>query len=353
MASTAIAKYMHSEPVMRRFVEVLGADAPTFIAEVLVAVNTDPTGKLQRCTPESIYAAALQAAALRLSVDRNLGQAYLVPYTDRKSGRVEAQFQIGYRGLVALALRTGKFAVIHAGPVYEGQRYVEDPLTGAPRIEGERAGDKIIGYVAYFRLTNGLEKAEYMTVEELDAHGERYSPSYRFKSSPWQTHREEMRRKTVLRRLLKRWAPLNPRERALMETDTVRIAPAAPPAMVDEPSADEIAAALGFDTGAPPRAEAEVVVEDTDAPADPLVAAFQSAVADIVSDIPASAIASREARDAVAEVLGDAADAVAQCLGYDDFAHLPTPEVLALYRLREHKHMAAWVDACRQSQQGQ
>ncbi len=92
-----------------------------------------------------------------------------------------------------------------------------------------------------------------------------------------------------------------------MFLDTVRIAPAAPPALVDEPSAGEIFAALGFDTGEAPRAEAEVVVEDTATPTDPLAAAFQSAVADIVSNIPVSAIASRKARDAVAEVLGDAA----------------------------------------------
>ena len=258
-ASTRLAAYLKAAPVLARFAEVLGGapqDAARYVASVLAAVAANPT--LQACEPESVARAALQAATLRLDVSPQVAQAYLVPF--RVKGRYQATLVVGYRGLLALALRTGRYTRIHAGPVYEGQRFIEDPLTGEARIEGRREGDAVVGYVAYYRMRDGFEKAVYMSVDDIRAHAERYSKSWGSRDSAWSTNFDDMARKTVLRRLLLRWGYLDATlQRVLTGGDVPE-----PPVVVevDEPSEAELIAGLGYDTGAQPRAETTVTVAE-------------------------------------------------------------------------------------------
>lgn len=198
--------YLDDPAIKSRFNEVLGKKAPQFTSALLTIYNGNE--QLQKCDPRSILGAAGLAATVDLSLTPSLGQAYIVPFKGK------AQFQIGVRGLVQLAHRTGKYTALHAGKVYEGELKGFDPFTGEPE-RGERTGDNVIGYVAYMRLANGFEKWLYMTTAEIEAHAEKYSQSYRtdknkgWSSSPWTTNFDAMAQKTVLKRLLNAWGVLS------------------------------------------------------------------------------------------------------------------------------------------------
>jgi len=189
-----------------RFNEILGKNAAGFMSALLNIYNSNK--QLQECDPRSIVGAAGLAATLNLSITPTMGQAYVVPFKGK------ATFQVGVRGLVQLAHRTGKYAALHAGKVYEGELRGFNPITGEP-ITGEKLSDEVVGYVAYFRLNNGFEKTIYMTVKEIEEHAEKYSQSYGYdkkfgkKTSPWSTNFEAMASKTVLKKLLNTWGVLS------------------------------------------------------------------------------------------------------------------------------------------------
>lgn len=197
---------LQSEKIKNRFNEVLGKNAAGFMSALLSVYSGN--NLLQTCEERSILGAAGLAATLNLSITPSLGQAYIVPYKGK------AQFQVGVRGLVQLAHRTGKYAALHAGKVFEGEISGFNPVTGEPII-GEKLSDEVVGYVAYMRLTNGFEKTVYMTKAEVEAHAEKYSQSYGYdkrsgkKSSPWSTNFDAMASKTVLKKLLNAWGILS------------------------------------------------------------------------------------------------------------------------------------------------
>lgn len=205
-ALTKITNYMESSVVKARFSQIMGErGASNYIASVLIAVADSKA--LQNCAPASIYTNALRAATLRLSVDPGVGQAYLVPFGNRST------LIIGYKGLHDLAVRTNRYRYINVSPIYEGQEIIEDQITGFHRIEGGRKGNKVIGWIGAFEMLprfGGYSKTIYMTVEEIHAHGKKYSKSYGKSDSPWQTEAEKMERKTVLRLLLRRWGYIDP-----------------------------------------------------------------------------------------------------------------------------------------------
>lgn len=192
--------------VMDRFSELMGSrNARTYIGSVLINVANKPD--LQACTPESILKSALRAAALELSCDESLHQAQLVPYKNRKSGKSEAQLIVHYLGLVNLAQRTGRYKVINYGAIKEGQVITADPLSGLHTITGQAADReaKTLGYFAYFKMLNGFEKSEYMTVEEIHDHARKFSPSYNSEYSKWKDAKmlPYLEQKTVIRKLMK------------------------------------------------------------------------------------------------------------------------------------------------------
>jgi recombination protein RecT len=197
-----IKNYMRSDVVKSGFSEILGErGASAYIASVVIAVSNSE--QLQRCTPKSIAVSAMRAAALRLSVDPSLGKAYLMPFKDM------ATLVVGYKGLIELATRTGKYRYINVGPVYEGETVEEDRISGLHKLSGHRKGDKIIGYIAAFEMLNGYAKTLYMTLEEIHAHARKYSKSYDNPNSLWKKNPEVMERKTPLRILLQTWGYLD------------------------------------------------------------------------------------------------------------------------------------------------
>ena len=207
MASKSLQAYLQTDMIKNRFIDVLGEkSAPAFMAALQGIYNSNP--KLQECDALSTLGAAGMIATLKLSITPAMGQAYIVPFKGK------ATFQVGVRGLVQLAHRTGRYTNLHAGKVYEGEIRRFNPVTGEPET-GERTSDKVVGYIAYMRLVNGFEKTVYMTNAEIEAHALKYSQSYAYdknygkKSSPWSTNFDAMASKTVLKKLLNAWGVLS------------------------------------------------------------------------------------------------------------------------------------------------
>ena len=190
--------YFNNENVKKKFQEILGQRSSAYITSVLSAVNSN--NLLQKAEPQSIYMAAMMAAVLDLPINPALGNAYIVPYGNK------AQFQLGYKGFIQLALRSGQFKTIASKEVYEGQiESNDDGFDGFQFKWSNKKSNTIIGYAAYFKLLNGFEKTFYMTKEEVTAHGKKYSKS--FNNGPWKTDFDSMARKTVLKLLLDKYAP--------------------------------------------------------------------------------------------------------------------------------------------------
>lgn len=194
-----IKGFFYRDDVKAKFNELMGQRSPQFITSVLSVVNNN--SYLKNASPESVFSAALMAATLDLPVNPNLGFAYIIPYGQ------QAQFQVGYKGLIQLALRSGQFKTISVSPVYEGQIKQQNPLTGYEFDWSNKLSDKVVGYAAYFSLINGFEKTLYMTTDEISAHGKRFSKT--FGNGVWKTDYDAMAQKTCLKLLLSKYAPLS------------------------------------------------------------------------------------------------------------------------------------------------
>lgn len=231
-----VSEYMRKPESIARFSEVLGdKNAAPYIQSVLIAVSSSE--QLMKCTPQSIMRSALRAASLGLSCDPALKQAWLVPYNKKnKDGTwsTEAQFQPHYKGLYTLAMRTGKYWTINVSPVYEGQRVLENPLTGLHLVQdGSQVGMpqsyngayqdvttrrkkelRVIGWIGYLKTKKGAEKSVWMSSAEIDDHASKYVKDYD-KNPNWNDaeKRPVMEMKTVLRQLLS-WADLSGNESA-------------------------------------------------------------------------------------------------------------------------------------------
>lgn len=177
--------------------------ARQFVADISTVVSGNY--KLQSCDAGSILSAGLVAQSLKLPLTQSLGYAYVVPYGTK------AQFQIGYKGLIQLAIRTGQYKTIGARPVHEGE-YVGQDKYGEDTFKFDHKYDleKVVGYYAYFELMNGFSKSIYWTVEQCEAHGSRYSEAHKGKNrggeyDRWSSAFDDMALKTVLKQLLSKW----------------------------------------------------------------------------------------------------------------------------------------------------
>ena len=185
----------------KKFEEMLGKKAAGFISSIIAVTNS--SNYLMKADPATVIGAAAQAAMLDLPINQSLGFAYIVPY------KGAAQFQLGYKGYIQLAQRSGQYADIGAKTVYDGELEYENRLLDKFRF-GERTSDKVIGYLAYFRLTNGFEKMLYMTIDEAQAHAKKYSQNYNGGTDKWGlADFNVMAEKTVLKRLLSKYGPLS------------------------------------------------------------------------------------------------------------------------------------------------
>lgn len=176
-----------------------------FTRMVLSALSSTP--KLAECSPQSFLAAMMTAAQLGVEPNTALGQAYLLPY--RNHGQMECQFQLGYKGLIDLAYRSGEVSVIQAHTVYENDVF-EYELGMDPKLRHVPAKadrGEAVAYYAMFKTKDGGYGFEVMSVDDVQRHAQRYSKSYGSGPSPWRSNFDEMAKKTVLKRALK-YAPL-------------------------------------------------------------------------------------------------------------------------------------------------
>lgn len=204
-----------SEQTQNYLQQVLHERKSSFVNNITALVSN--SANLQECVPMSLVYAGLKATALDLPLDPNLGFAYVIPFKNNKKGVTEAQFQIGYKGFIQLAIRSGQFLLINVTDIREGELKGEDILTGEMSFcrVPDRESKPVVGYAAFFKLTNGFSKTMYMTVGEVKAHAGRYSQTYSSKNeyirkaSKWATDFDAMAKKTVLKLLLSKYAPLS------------------------------------------------------------------------------------------------------------------------------------------------
>ncbi|MDD0824612.1 recombinase RecT [Mannheimia sp. AT1] len=204
-----IKTFFEQPNIKNKFQELLNKNAATFTTSVLQIVNSSPM--LRNADPMSVFNAACMAATLQLPLQNGLGFAYIVPYQNRKERKTEAQFQLGYKGLIQLAQRSGQFKRLVAVPVYEKQLIAEDPINGYEFDwkQKPQKDEKPIGYYAYFKLVNEFTAEIYMTTQEVHDHANRYSQTYRKGYGVWHDNFEAMALKTVMKSLLSKQAPLS------------------------------------------------------------------------------------------------------------------------------------------------
>lgn len=195
---------LNAPSVRQKFEEMLGKRASQFMTSITSVVTNNAL--LQKADVNSIIMGSAVAASMDLPLNANLGYAALVPFNSKDG--CFAQLQIMSKGWTELFMRSGQCQAIICETVYDGQLVKKNKFTGEYVFdEDAKKSDTIIGFMAYFRLTNGFEKYEYMTIEEIKAHAQKFSQTYRRGAGIWKDHFEEMAKKTVLKRLITKWAP--------------------------------------------------------------------------------------------------------------------------------------------------
>ena len=202
--------YLSQDAVKNQINNVIGGkNGQRFISAVVSAVNNNPA--LQECTNQSILSAALLGEALKLSPSPQLGQYYMVPFNDREKGKV-AQFQLGYKGYIQLAIRSGQYKKLTVLAIKEGELIRFDPLNEEIEVkliedEEERENTATVGYYAMFEYTNGFRKAIYWSRNKMEAHALKYSKGYQAKKGYtfWEKDFDGMAYKTMLRQLISKW----------------------------------------------------------------------------------------------------------------------------------------------------
>lgn len=240
-----VLKNMLNAPsVMEQFNNALAKSAPTFVASVIDLYNGDTN--LQQCEPKAVVMEALKAAVLKLPINKALGYAFIIPFNnsvkDDKGNWVKKMvptFQMGYKGFIQLAMRTGQYRTINADVVYEGELRKANKLTGEIAFDGEKKSDKVVGYFCYFELLNGFSKTLYMTVEQMAEHAKRYSKGLKkettvesllnlsnlpvapdSKTVGWMGNFHGMAVKTVIRNLLGKYGYLSVEMQQAIVNDT-------------------------------------------------------------------------------------------------------------------------------------
>ena len=213
-----VKSLFESPEIKQRIAAILDKNAPQFITSVIQLVNSDKN--LAECKPISVINAAMTAATLNLPLNNNLGFAYVVPYNvsvGNNQWEKQAQFQLGYKGFKQLAQNTGRFSILNQTDVREGELKKQNRLTGEIDFEWiedaeARLKAKILGYVSYFKLTNGFVSILYMTDAEIEQHARQYSKVYKKDGTGgglWKTDRNAMALKTVTKLNISKNAPLS------------------------------------------------------------------------------------------------------------------------------------------------
>lgn len=212
--SNSFSSFMNLPAVRQKVYDIVaGKDGDRFITSIVTAVGTNKD--LAQCDYSSILSAALLGESLKLSPSPQLGHFYMVPYNVRDIGKA-AQFQLGYKGYIQLAIRSGQYRDLDVISVKEGELISYDPFNRKTEFNPitdpiERENAKTIGYFAYFELLNGFRKELYWSRDQMKAHAEHYSPGYRndirknTSYTFWSKDFDGMAQKTMLRQLISKW----------------------------------------------------------------------------------------------------------------------------------------------------
>nr|DAW10668.1 MAG TPA: RecT protein [Caudoviricetes sp.] len=195
---------LNAPSVKAKFEEMLGKRAPQFMTSITSVVGNNAL--LQKADVNSIVMGAATAASMDLPLNPNLGYAALVPFNSKDG--CFAQLQIMTKGYVELFIRSGQCKSLICEVVRKGELVKKNKFTGEYVFdESKRESDEIIGVMSAFELVNGYKKVEYMTVQEVKDHAQKFSQAYRRNAAIWKDNWEEMMKKSCLKRLLVRWAP--------------------------------------------------------------------------------------------------------------------------------------------------
>lgn len=210
-----LTAYLTRDAVKDQINKVVGGkDGQRFISAIISATNTNTM--LQECTNQSILSGALLGESLKLSPSPQLGHYYLVPFNDKEKGKV-AQFQLGYKGYIQLAIRSGQYKKLNVMAIKDGELEYFDPLNEDIKINlmndnwDEREAKPTIGYYAFFELVNGFRKAIYWSKAQMESHALKYSQGYKkdkekgWNYTFWSKDFDGMAYKTMLRQLISKW----------------------------------------------------------------------------------------------------------------------------------------------------
>ena len=206
-----LTAYLTQDAVKDQINKVVGGkDGQQFITSIVSAVQANP--QLQECTNTSILSSALLGQSLKLSPSPQLGHYYMMPFKNNKNNTTEAQFVMGYKGMIQLAIRSGYYKRLNVLAIKEGELVRYDPLDEDIEVnliedEEQREAAQTIGYYAMFEYTNGFRKAIYWSKKKMEAHALRYSAGYKAKKGYtfWEKDFDAMAYKTMLRQLISKW----------------------------------------------------------------------------------------------------------------------------------------------------
>ena len=237
-----IAAYMTNEAVQAQINSIV-KDSKTFITSVISAVQINP--QLQNCTKQSILSAALLGESLNLSPSPQLGQYYMVPFKNK--GVDEAQFILGYKGYIQLAIRSGQYKKLNVVAIKEGELKAYDPLDETIEVEliedeEIREQTPTIGYFAMFEYMNGFRKTLYWSRKKMEAHALKYSKGYQAKKGYtfWEKDFDGMALKTMLRQLISKWGIMSIDMQKAYEADMAVIREDGSPEYVEAIAVEEV-----------------------------------------------------------------------------------------------------------------
>lgn len=255
---------LNNETMQQNFRNILAENAGAFMASIIELYQSD--GALQKCDPNRVVLEALKAATLKLPINKQLGFAYIIPYNNVPT------FQLGFRGLIQLAQRSGQYRYINADVVCEGESVNYNRITGMLEISGTAKSETPVGYFAYFQLLNGFEKCVYWTREKVEAHAKRYSKAWSKADSPWHTNFDAMALKTVLKTIISKYGVMSVEFANVIANDSVddrieaEVAQNAngQPIVLPTGAAPALEAALAPEAAAPAAPPAAAVIYDED-----------------------------------------------------------------------------------------
>lgn len=201
----SVANFLNAPSTSKFLQETLSEKKPEFVSNLIALCDAD--ANLAQCDPAQLMKCAMNATALNLPLNKNLGYAYVIPY--KSNGVQVPQFQIGYKGLIQLAIRTGQYKFINATEIREGE-ITHNKITGEAIFHGEKPEGAVVGYMAYIEMVNGFTASLYMSEKQIEDHAMRFSKSYAYdkrdnkNTSKWSDPlaRPAMAKKTVLKGLL-------------------------------------------------------------------------------------------------------------------------------------------------------